>query len=126
MYASRSETLISILKYLFSTLYCQLQFYKLLQICENENSSLESKSLLHINGCGTWFILICNLLSYYLQFHKTCNISNSGEQKYISQMFTIYKLCLAETCKVQIISLILLENFLLVLSFLMVCLLLIG
>ena len=31
---------------------------------------------------GIWFILICNLLGYHLQFHKKkCNISNSGEQK---------------------------------------------
>ena len=62
---------------------------RLLQICENESSSLESKSLLHIYGCGTWFILICNLLDYYLQFHKKCNISNSGEQKYISQILQL-------------------------------------
>ena len=61
---------------------------RLVQI-SNENSSLESKSLLHIYGCGTWFILICNLLGYYLQFPKKCNISNSGEQKNISQMFAI-------------------------------------
>ena len=67
----------------------QVAIYKQLQICENENSSLESKSLLHIYCCGTWFILICNILSNYLQFHKKCNISNSGEQKYISQMFAI-------------------------------------
>ena len=89
MYASRSETLISILKYLFYYTLLPVAIYKMLQICENENSSLESKSLLHIYGCGTWFILICNLLSYNLQFHKKCNISYSGEQKYISQMFAI-------------------------------------
>ena len=70
MYASRSKKLLSILKYLFYYTLLQVTIYKLLQICENENSSLESKSLLHIYGCGTWFILICNLLSYYLQFHK--------------------------------------------------------
>ena len=70
MYASRSETLISIFKYLFYNTFLPVAIYKLLQICENENSSLESKSLLHIYGCGTWLILICNLLSYYLQFHK--------------------------------------------------------
>ena len=89
MYASRSETLISVLKYLLYYTLLPVAIYKLLQICENENSSLELKSLLHIYGCGTWFILICNLLSYYLQFHKKCYISNSGEQKYKSQMFTI-------------------------------------
>ena len=89
MYAIRSETLISILKYLFYYTLLPVAIYKLLQICENENSSLESKSLLHIYGCETWFILICNLLGYYLQFHKKCNISNSGEQKYISQLFAI-------------------------------------
>ena len=89
MNASRSETLICILKYLFYNTLLPVAIYKLLQICENENSSLESRSLLHIYGCGTWFILICNLLGYYLQFHKKCNISNSGEQKYISQMFAI-------------------------------------
>ena len=91
MYDSRSETLISILKYLFYYTLLPVANYKLLQICENENenSSLESKSLLHIYGCGTWFILICNISSYYLQFHKKCNISNSGEQKYIPQLFTI-------------------------------------
>ena len=89
MYASRNETLIIILKYLFYYTLLSVTIYKLLQICENENSSLESKSLLHIYGCGQWFILICNLLSYHLQFHQNCNISNSGEQKYISQMFTI-------------------------------------
>ena len=89
MYASRSEALISILKYLFYYTLLPVAIYKLLQICENENSSLESKSLLHIYGCGTWFILICNLLSYYLQFHTKCNINNSREQKYISQMFAI-------------------------------------
>ena len=87
MYARRSEALISILNYLFYYTLLQVAIYKLLQICENENSSLESKSLLHIYGCGIWFILICNLLSYYLQFHKKFNNSNSGEQKYISQMF---------------------------------------
>ena len=48
MYASRSETLISILKYLFYYTLLPVAIYKLLQICENENSSLESKSLLHI------------------------------------------------------------------------------
>ena len=85
MYASRSETLISILNYLIYYTLLPDAIYKLLQICENENSSLE-----HIYGCETWLILICNLLSYYLQFHKKkCNISNSGEQKYISQMFII-------------------------------------
>ena len=89
MYASRSETLISILKYLLFYTLLPVAIYKLLQICENENSSLESKSLPHIYGCGTWFILICNLLSYYLQFHKKCNISNSEEQRYISQMFIV-------------------------------------
>ena len=89
MNASRSETLISILKYLFYYTLFPVAIYKLLQICENENSSLESKSLLHIYGCGTWFILICNLLGYYLQFHIKCNISNSGEHKFISQMFAI-------------------------------------
>ena len=82
-------TLISISKYLFYYTLSPVAIYKLLQICENENSSLESKSLLHIHGCGTWFILICNLLGYSLQFHKKCNISNSGEQKYISQMVAI-------------------------------------
>ena len=87
MYASRSETLLSILKYLFYYTLLPVAIYKLLQICENENSSLESKSLLHIYGCGTWFILICNLLSYDLQFHEKCIISNSVEQKYISQVF---------------------------------------
>ena len=71
---------ISILKYLFYYTLLPVAIYKLLQICENENSSLESKSLLHIYGCGTWFILICNLLSYYLQFHIKCNISNSGDR----------------------------------------------
>ena len=70
IYASRSETLISILQYLVYYTLLPVAIYKLLQICENENSSLESKSLLHIYGRGTWFILICNLLSYYLQFHK--------------------------------------------------------
>ena len=89
MYASRGETPISILKYLFYYTILPDAILILLQICENENSLLESKSLLHIYGCGTWFILICNLLSYYLQFHKKCNISNSREQKYISQMFAI-------------------------------------
>ena len=89
MYTNESKKLISILKYLFYYTILSVAIYKLLQICENENSPLESKSLLHIYGCGTWFILICNLLSYYLQFHKKCNISNSGEQKYISQMFAI-------------------------------------
>ena len=89
MYASRIETLISILKYLFYYTLLSVAIYELFQICENENSLSESKSLLHIYGCGTWFILICNLFSYYLQFHKICNISNSGEQKYISQMFII-------------------------------------
>ena len=89
MYASRSETLISILRFLFYYTLLPIAIYKLLQICENENSSLESKSLLPIYGCAAPFILICNLLSYYLQFHKKCNISNSGEQKYISQMFAI-------------------------------------
>ena len=89
MYVSRSETLISILNYLFYFTLLPVAMYKLLQICENENSSLESKSLLHIYGCGTWFILICNLLSYYLQFHKKCNISYPVEQKCISQMFAI-------------------------------------
>ena len=48
MYASRSETLISILKYLFYYTLLPVAIYKLLQICENENSSLEWKSLLHI------------------------------------------------------------------------------
>ena len=92
MYASRSrsETLISILKYLFYYTLLPVAIYKLLQISENENLSLKSKSSLHIYGCGTLFILICKLLSYYLQFHKKkCNISNSGEEKYISQMFAI-------------------------------------
>ena len=70
MYASRSETLISILIYLFYYTLLPVAIYKLLQIYENENSSLESKSLLHIYGCGTWLILIFNLLSHYLQFHK--------------------------------------------------------
>ena len=70
MYASRSETLISILKYLFYYTLLAVAIYKLLQICENENSSLESRSLLHVYGCGTWFILLCNLLTYYLQSHK--------------------------------------------------------
>ena len=70
MYASRSETLISILKYFFYYTLLPVSIYKLLQICENENSSLESKSLLQIYGCGTWFILTGNLLSYDLQFHK--------------------------------------------------------
>ena len=88
MYASGSKTLISILKYLFYYTLLPVAIYKLLQICENENSSLES-IFLHIYGCGTWFILICNLLGYYLQFHKKCNISNSGEQKYISQIIEI-------------------------------------
>ena len=69
MYGSRSETLISILKHLFYYTLLPVAIYKLLQICENVNSSSELKSLLHIYGCGTWFILICNLLSYYLQFH---------------------------------------------------------
>ena len=89
MYASRSETLISILKYLFYYTLLPVAIYKMFQICKNGNSSLESKSVLHIYGCGTWFMLICNLLSYCLQLHKKCNISNSGEQKYISQMFDI-------------------------------------
>ena len=89
MYASRSETLISILKYLFYYTLLPVAIYKLLQIYENENSSLESKSLSHVYGCGTWFILICNLLGYYLHFYKKCNISNSIEQKYISQKFAI-------------------------------------
>ena len=89
MYVSRSETLISTLECLFYYTLLPVAIYKLLQKCENEDSSLESKSLLHIYGCGTWLIPICNLLSYYLQFHKKCNISNSGEQKYISQMFKI-------------------------------------
>ena len=89
MYASRRETLISILKYLFYYTLLPVAIYKLLQICKNENLSLESKSVLYIYGCGTWFILICNPLGYYLQFHKKCNISNSGENKYISQMFAI-------------------------------------
>ena len=89
MYASRSETLISILKYLFYYTLLPVAIYKLLQICENENSSLELKSLSHVYGCGTWFILICNLLGYNLQFHKKCNISNFIEQKYITQMFAI-------------------------------------
>ena len=89
MYASRSETFISILKYLFYYTFLTVAIYKLLQICENENLSLESKSLSNVYGCGTWFILICTLLGYYLQFHKKCNISNSIEQKYISQMFAI-------------------------------------
>ena len=80
---------MSTLKYLFNYTLLPVALYKLLQICENENSSLESKSLFHIYGCGTRFILICNFLRHYLQFHKKCNISNSGEQKYISQMFTI-------------------------------------
>ena len=88
MYASRSETLISILKYLLYHTLLPVAIYKLIQICENESSSLESKSLPPIYGRGTWFILICNLLSYP-QFHKKCNISNSDEQRYISQMFTI-------------------------------------
>ena len=70
MYASKNETLISILTYLFYYTLLPVAIYKLLQICENENSSLESKSLLHIYGCGTLFILICNLFGYYLQFHK--------------------------------------------------------
>ena len=35
------------------------------------------------------FILVCNILNHYLQFRKKCNISNSGEQKYISHMFAI-------------------------------------
>ena len=81
--------LIRILKYLYYYTLLQVAIYKLLQICENKNSSLESKSLLHIYGCGLWFNLICNLLIYYLQFHKKCNICNSGEQKYTSQMFAI-------------------------------------
>ena len=68
----------------------QVAIYKLLQICENENSSLDSKSLSHVYGCGTWFILICNLLVIICNFIKKCNISNSIEQKYISQIFAIY------------------------------------
>ena len=89
MYASRSETLIIILNCLFYYTLLPVVIYKLLQIGESENSSLESKSLSHVYDCGTWFILICNFLGYYLLFHKKCNISNSIEQKYISQMFAI-------------------------------------
>ena len=86
MYASSSETLISIFYY-YTLLPVAIN--ELLQICENEKLSFILKSLLHIYGCGIWVILICNLLSYYLQFHKKCNISNSREQKYISQMFAM-------------------------------------
>ena len=39
---------------------------------------------------GTWFIIICNLYSYYLQYRIIqCNVSNSDEQKYILQMSAI-------------------------------------
>ena len=54
MYASRSETLISVLKYLFYYTLLPVAIYKLLQICENKNSSLELKSSIHIYGCGTY------------------------------------------------------------------------
>ena len=36
----------------------------------------------------------CNLLSQYLQFSMKCNIRIADEQKYISQMYAIYFLCL--------------------------------
>ena len=40
-------------------------------------------------GWGTRFILMCNPLSHYLQFHIKCNIRNADERKYISQMSAI-------------------------------------
>ena len=90
MYASRSETLISILKYLFYYTLLPVAIYKLLQICKNENSLFIRIEILNtLLWMWNMVILICKLLSYYLQFHKKCNISNSGEQKYISQMFAI-------------------------------------
>ena len=118
MYASRSETLIRTWKYLFFYTLLPVAIYKLLQICENENSSLESKSLLQIYGCGTWFILICNLLSYYLQFHKknVTLVTLESRSTYQRCLQLIY-ICLTEMCKAQIISLILLTYIILVLSF---------
>ena len=80
------------MKYLFYYTLLPVAINKLLQICENENSSLESKSF--FTHLWLWNMAYSDmqyfkLLTTYLQFHKKCNISNSGVQKYISQMFAI-------------------------------------
>ena len=98
---------ISIFKYLFYCFYRQLQVINTFKYVKLE--------IHHLNkDWGTWFILICNLYSHYLQFCKKYTISYAEEQKYISHISAI-DVCLAQTFKAKIISLILLENILLVL-----------
>ena len=71
---------ISILKYLFFNLYCQLQVV-------NENSSLEWRSFYTYLRLGE--IVYSNMLSIKSSSAISCNISNPDKQKYISHMYAI-------------------------------------
>ena len=81
--------LISILKYLFDYTLLPIAIYKLIQIYYKWNFIIRIE--IFSTHLWLWNMVYSDMQSFKLlsAISKTCYISNSGEQKYISQMFAI-------------------------------------